>query len=312
MSNIQTISMRARARALGLVLLGAAASVSAWPSRVFAQDDSGVQPAHINHPMNIVAGGLDSRGSDQPENTDVLMIARVDLQSRSVRAISIPRDLYLQIPGYGYDKITRAYDYGSKADGGKFKAGAALVNDTINSNFGVTVDGVVLTTFDGFAEVVDALGGVDVDNPYEVYDAEYPTPDYGTKVIDFPAGAIHLAGSEALEFSRTRHQDGDDGRVMRQQLVLRALLDRARDSKVSPDLPKIVTAHRSAVRTDLGPSKQLAFALAAPDFTNDSVTFATLTAAGLVYPDTAPNGAWIYSGVWDQIPGYVEGFLSGQ
>lgn len=303
---VDSISTRVRVRALGLLL--AAAPFAGRPLRALAQSD--ITPARFTGPVTLICGGLDSRTPDEPENTDVLMLARIDLQAATVRAISIPRDLYVEIPGYGYDKITRAYDFGSKAEGGRFKAGATLVNQTVATNFGVEAHGVVLTTFDGFAEIVDAFDGVDVDNPYDLYDAEYPTPDYGTKEIFYPAGPNHLNGQQALEFGRTRHQDGDDGRVMRQQLLLRALLDRALDPKIAPDLPALVQAHKKAVRTDLGPSKQLAFALAAPNFSNDGVTFGTLN--GLVYADTAPNGMWIYSGDWNQIPGYVEAFLSGQ
>jgi LCP family protein required for cell wall assembly len=307
MDHGKLFSMRARVQALKLALAGAALSVLR-PALAAAQSID-VTPATFRRPLTIIAGGLDSREPDQPENTDVVMLARVDLQERTVRAISIPRDLYLEIPNYGYDKITRAYDFGSKANNSSFKSGAQLVKDTVKSNFGLDIDGVALTTFGGFVEIVDALGGVDVDNPYDLYDGEYPTIDYGYKEIYFPAGPQHLAGAEALEFSRTRHQDGDDARVMRQQLVLRALLERARDPKIAPKLPDIVSKHSRAVRTDLGPSKRLALALAAPDFSNDSVTFGTLN--GLVYADTAPNGMWIYSGDWSQIPGYVESFLSG-
>jgi LCP family protein required for cell wall assembly len=307
MDHGKLFSMRARVQALKLALAGAALSVLR-PAFAAAQSVD-VTPATFRRPLTIIAGGLDSREPDQPENTDVVMLARVDLQERTVRAISIPRDLYLEIPNYGYDKITRAYDFGSKANNSSFKSGAQLLKDTVKSNFGLDVDGVALTTFGGFVEVVDALGGIDVENPYDLYDGEYPTIDYGYKEIFFPAGPQHLAGAEALEFSRTRHQDGDDGRVMRQQLVLRALLERARDSKIAPKLPSIVSKHSRAVRTDLGPSKRLALAMAAPDFSNDSVTFGTLN--GLVYADTAPNGMWIYSGDWSQIPGYVESFLSG-
>lgn len=306
MVSVSTLSTRARVRALGLLL--AAAPLAARPLRALAQSD--VAPARFSGPVTFICGGLDSRTPDEPENTDVLMLARVDLRAGTVRAISIPRDLYLEIPGYGYDKITRAYDFGSKADGGSFKAGAALVAQTVLSNFGVEADGVLLTTFTGFSEIVDALNGITVDNPYDVYDAEFPTPDYGTKEIFYPAGTNQLNGEQALEFARTRHQDGDDGRVMRQQLVLRALLDRASDAQISPDLPALVEAHKKAVRTDLGPSKRLALALAAPSFTNDGVAFGTLN--GLIYADTAPNGMWIYSGDWGQIPGYVEAFLAGQ
>jgi LCP family protein required for cell wall assembly len=227
-----------------------------------------------------------------------------------VRAISIPRDLYVEIPNYGYDKITRAYDFGSKADNRSFKAGSQLVKDTVSVNFGVNADGVVLTTFGGLMEIVDTLGGIDVDNPYDLYDGEYPTIDYGYAEIYFPAGPLHLDGEEALQFARTRHQDGDDARVERQHMVIRAMLERARDPELSDQLPEIVADHAKAVRTDLSRSKRLTLALAAPSFTNDDVTFGTL--GGLVYPDTTSGGMWIYSGDWLQIPGYVESFLSGE
>lgn len=302
-----TFSTRTRLHALGLMLAGAFSPLAIRPGLAAAQD--GVKPVKFRRPITVIAGGLDSREPDQPENTDVIMFARVDVQQFTVRAISIPRDLFLEIPGYGYDKITRAYDFGSKADGGSFKGGARLMRETVAANFGLDVDGVVLTTFDGFIQIVDALGGIDVENPYDLYDAEYPTRDYGYKEIFYPAGWLHLNGEQALEFSRTRHQDGDDGRVMRQQLVIRALLERARDPEIAPRLPELVAENANAVRTDLGPSKRLALALAAPSFSNDDVTFGTLN--GLVYPDTAANGMWIYSGDWSQIPAYVEGFLNG-
>jgi LCP family protein required for cell wall assembly len=300
-------STRMRLKASALLLSGFAAPGTLFAQRVAAQE--GVKPANLRSPLTLVVGGLDSREPDQPENTDVIIIARVDIPQLSVRAISIPRDLFLEIPGFGFDKITRAYDFGSKADGSSFKSGAQTVRDTVNLNFGLDVDGVVLTTFGGFVQVVDALGGIYVNNPYDLYDGEYPTADYGYKEIFYPAGELYLSGEEALEFSRTRHQDGDDGRVMRQQIVIRALLEQARNPEIAEALPGIVFDNADAVRTDLGPSKKLALALAAPSFTNDSVVFDTLN--HLVYADSTASGMWIYSGDWAQIPGYVEGFLNG-
>lgn len=258
--------------------------------------------------MNFVVAGLDYRNEWEPENTDVLMVARVDLIENTVRAFSIPRDLWVNIPGYGEEKITSAYNFGSETAGRDFKAGAQSVADTIETNFGIPIDAAVMTTFDGFIEIVDAFGGAAVTNPYDLYDAEYPTRDYGIKEIWFPAGDIVLTGEQALEFSRTRHQDGDDGRSMRQRLVLRALLDAARDLD-SDSLQQLVLNHRGAIRTNLGRSKQLALALAAPDFSNNRVEFATLSA--YIWPSTAWNGAWIYAGDWSNIPGYTQGFLSG-
>ncbi|MGH2532559.1 MAG: LCP family protein [Thermomicrobiales bacterium] len=267
-----------------------------------------IEPADLST-ITLAIGGLDTRTKDQPENTDVLKIVRVDLVNRFARVVSIPRDLYCEIPGYAVDKIARAYDFGTKAAGGEVKPGLQAVRDTIRHNFGVETDGAIVLTFQGFIEVVDAMGGVDVNNPYNLYDGQYPTWNYGVKEIYYPAGWLHLNGEQALEFCRTRHQDGDDGRVMRQDLVLRALVAKAQDPAIAEQAPELIRIHRSAVRTDLGRSKQLALALAAPQFSTDSVAFATLNA--YIYPDTASNGSWIYSGDWSQLPGFVQGFLAG-
>jgi LCP family protein required for cell wall assembly len=290
-------------------LVGASAMAHAIKAPFVSAQGDDVTPATFKKPQTLIVGGLDSRVEGEPENSDVLMLARVDLQAKLVRVISIPRDLYIDIPGFGADKITRAYDFGSKSQNGKFKAGAELMKATVEESFGLTLDGVVLTTFHGFEHIVDAFGGVDVNNPYEVADSEYPTLDYGYMSIYFPAGEQTLSGEQALQFCRTRHQDGDPGRVMRQQLVLRALLDKATGYEYADKLWDIVKENKKEVRTDLGPSKQLAYALAVPDFSNDHVQFATLQ--DYVYADSAPNGMWIYSGMWDQIPDFVEGFLSG-
>jgi LCP family protein required for cell wall assembly len=303
-------SMRKHTRRAALrALLGAPIAVSAITNwRPFgANAQEAADPASLGV-MTFVVAGLDTREADQPENTDILMIARVDLINSTVRALTIPRDLWVSIPGVGEDKITRAYDFGSSSNGRDFKSGATLTAETIYQNFGIDLDSTVMTTFAGFEQIIDAFGGVDVDNPYDVYDAEYPTPDYGYSEIYFPAGPNHLDGYNALAFCRTRHQDGDDGRSMRQRIVIRALLDAARQSD-GPSLEELVQANRSAIRTTLGKSKQLALALAAPDFSNENVTFATLQ--GYVYESYAPNGAWIYAGDWTTIPGYVQGFLDG-
>jgi LCP family protein required for cell wall assembly len=297
---------------LALLLLATAGFGARQVRTAAAQDDgalfAGVEPAALES-LTVVVGGLDTRTPDEPENTDVLLIARVDLANRTVRAVSIPRDLYVLIPGVGYDKITRAYDYGSQPAGDDPAAGMALMRATIEENFGIATDAVVLTTFQGFVAIVDAVGGIDLDNPYDVYDAQYPTFDYGYKEIYYPAGPLHLSGEEALEFARTRHQDGDDGRVMRQQLVLRALLERVTDPAIAADLPALVAAARDAVYTDLTVDQMLALALAAPGFSNDGVVFGTITP--YLWAGSDPYGAWIYQGDWSQLPGLVQGFLDG-
>lgn len=308
MSSFASVTRSTR-RAAIKALLGAPIVISAITHRqaLAAENVVAADPKSLGS-MNFIVAGLDYRNEWEPENTDVLMVARVDLLQNTVRAFSIPRDLWVSIPGFGEDKITSAYQFGSDSAGRDFKAGAASLAETIEANFGIAIDASVMTTFGGFEQVVDAFGGVHVDNPYDLYDGQYPTADYGLKEIWYPAGAQLLTGEQALEFCRTRHQDGDDGRTMRQRMVLRALLDEARGLD-SEALQSLVLEHRSAIRTDLGRSKQLALALAAPDFTNSTVEFATLTP--YIWASTAWNGAWIYAGDWSTIPGFTQGFLNG-
>jgi LCP family protein required for cell wall assembly len=274
--------------------------------RALAADN--VTPADITQ-LTVLAAGLDSREPDQPENADVFIIARVDVPNATVRAVSVPRDLYVDIPGFGYDKITRTYDFGSKANNSEFKFGAQTMIDTVAQNFGITADAVVAKTFTGFEQLIDAVGGIDVENPYDVYDGEFPTIDYNYKEVFFPAGTIHLGGVDALDFCRTRHQDGDGGRVMRQHLVLLALLNRVTADDMREQLPELVEEYRKVIRNNLGQSRRLALALAAPSFKAESITFTDLD--DFVWGDTTGEGMWIYSGDWAQIPGYVQGFLDG-
>jgi LCP family protein required for cell wall assembly len=309
MPSFTSISRSTRRTAIK-ALLGAPIVIASLKkaTSVSAENVAAADPRSLGA-MNFVVAGLDYRNEWEPENTDVLMVARVDLLANTVRAFSIPRDLWVSIPGYGEDKITRAYDFGSANAGRDFKAGADAISATIEANFGIPIDAAVMTTFGGFERIVDAFGGVDVNNPYDLYDGQYPTDDYGIKEIFYPAGEIKLSGEQALEFCRTRHQDGDDGRTMRQRIVLRALLDEARQLD-SATLQDLVLEHRNTIRTNLGRSKQLALALAAPDFSNSRVDFATLS--NYIWPSTAWNGAWIYAGDWGSIPSYTQGFLNGE
>jgi LCP family protein required for cell wall assembly len=295
------------AGAISAPLLSATLAVE----RVLAQDD--IEPADLET-FTVIGGGLDTRPPDlqlpgDPENADVFIIARLHLPSGRMRAISVPRDLYVEIPGFGYDKITRAYDHGSKADGGEFKAGSDAMKAAVSANFGVEVDAVAVATFEGFVDVINTVEGVDVDNPYDLYDAEYPTPEHGIEEIFFPAGSIHLDGQSALKYVRTRHQDGDGGRIMRQHLVLMAMLEKTTSPEYADRLPDLVHKYRRVVRNDIGASRRLALALAAPRFSTNSVEFSDLLP--YVYSDTTSAGMWIYSGDWSQIPGVVQEFLAG-
>jgi polyisoprenyl-teichoic acid--peptidoglycan teichoic acid transferase len=291
---------RRNAVAAGAVLT-AVGALKVTPAMAGRQDTGGV--------YTFIAAGIDTRTKEEPENTDVLMVSRVDLDAGTVRSMSFPRDLLVEIPGVGFDKINRAYDYGSKAADGDWDAGVALMTQTMELNFGLTFDGVATTNFKGFEAVVDALGGIEVDNPYDLADSEYPTEDYGVKEIFYPAGVQTLNGEQALEFSRTRHQDGDDGRVMRQQLVLAALLKKAQDPATVKKLPELVKAAKDAVTTNIPADLQMKLIAAVPSISPEDVVFGTMTQ--YLWGDTTSSGMWVYQGDWNTLPGYVESWLAG-
>lgn len=287
-----------------LVTGGAAAMLGSAVSLAPARASQAAQRDDTRDIATVVLAGLDTRSPEGPQNTDVLLIARVDLEAGTVRALSIPRDLYVSIPGFGWDKITAAYDYGIKADPERdWKSGFASTIATVERSFGLEIDGGAVTDFAGLPALVDAVGGITVDNPYTIYE-----PD--SEAVMFPEGEIALDGESALTFTRVRHQDGDDGRVMRQQLVLTALVDAAREDDLLEDVPTLLDLDDDVVRIELSLPLQLRFARAAPDLTAEDVPFGTMT--DRLTEGETDDGQWIYEADWDTLPEYVQQWLEGE
>jgi LCP family protein required for cell wall assembly len=255
----------------------------------------------------FLVGGLDTRTVEEPENTDVIQIARVEIANQRVRTISLPRDLQVEIPGFGWDKINRAYDHGSKASNSDWNAGAALFEEMIEHNFGLEIDAVVTTNLHTMPGIVDALGGIRVVNPYDLADDAYPTPDYRTKEIFYPAGELTLDGEQALEFSRTRHMDGDEGRVMRQQLVLTAMLAAAQQPEILTNLPAIAEAGRKYVSTNIPLEIQAQLVSAVPTIPVENVVWGNVIE--FLWGATIADGGWDYEADWSYLPVHVRGWL---
>lgn len=291
--------------------LGAALAATASGFRIVGAQEF-VTPAALE-PKDIytfLVMGMDTRPDEKELNTDVLMVSRVNLVDNTVRTMSFPRDLYVEIPGIGADKINAAFK--AVAENGKedWMKGMEATRNTIEQNFGLTIDAALSVRFEGVQKIVDTLGGVTIVNPYDLRDDSYPTLDYGTKEIFYPAGEITVNGEQALELMRTRHQDGDDGRVMRQQLVLTALLHKAQDPANVAKLPELMKNASDAVITTIPTAVQLQLLAAAPNIPAENVYWGTIT--HLLWGDVVAGGMWVYQGDWAQLPGYVQGFLNGQ
>lgn len=255
----------------------------------------------------FVVAGIDTRTEDDPENTDVIKFSRIDMYAGTVRTLHIPRDLQVLYPDGRYDKVNRAYDFGSKAADHDWNGGVAAMKVMLELNFGFPIDGFITTRFEGLQGVVDAFGGVDVNNPWEVHDDAYPTQDLQTKAIEFPQGPLHLDGENALIFCRTRHMDGDEARVLRQELVLTALFNNAQLPENVARFPELASACRTFVTTDIPPVIQAQLIGQMPYINPDSVAWGTIT--DFLTGETTPEGSWSYFADWPTLVPHIRGWL---
>lgn len=175
-------------------------------------------------PLDILIMGLDARGNEgTASRTDSIMIVGVNPRQLDVSVLSIPRDVFINVPGYGLQRINTVNVLG---EGDQPGSGPVLLANAIENSFGIGIDNTVRLDFQAFVALVDAVGGVTIDVPYTVVDDAFPTDDFGTMTVRFEAGVQHMDGETALIYARTRHQDDDYRRAERQQQVIRALSQR--------------------------------------------------------------------------------------
>ena len=123
---------------------------------------------------------------------------------------------------------------------------------SIQESFGVQVDSYIRIDFQGFAALVDAVGGVDIEVPKLIIDYQYPTVNGGTMTVRFEPGRQHMDGERALQYARTRHQDGDYERAARQQQVVSAVAKKMFGPRVVFYGPRVWQALQAHTDTDLG------------------------------------------------------------
>jgi polyisoprenyl-teichoic acid--peptidoglycan teichoic acid transferase len=247
--------------------------------------------------FTFVALGVDQRNDREIPRTDTIMIGKVDLRSPKVNLISIPRDLVVDIPGYGKDRINTVYVYGEqfKEPGG----GIGLLQRTIEKNFGIQIDHFGLLDFQCFRTAVDAVGGVTVNVPRAIVDPSYPTEDYGTKLVKFDIGLQRMDGERALEYARTRSADSDFHRIQRQQLIIAAMRDQVLQLRTLPSVPTLLTGCRN-MRSDLGWRDYLNLATSLQTLNSSRVSFAAIDEK-MVVDTTLSTGAAVLLPRWDPI-----------
>lgn len=181
---------------------------------------------------NILLAGVDGNNLDKGNRSDSMMVLTIDEKNNDIRITSLARDTYVEIPGYGEEKLTHAYAYG----------GPALLLQTIDKNFGLKIDKYAVVSFSSFEKIIDALGGVEIDVlPKEV--SYIPGVD--------SAGKQTLNGAEALAYSRIRYADDAYQRDNRQRTVMQAAYNKL--SSNPGDLMEIGNTILGYTKTNIPP-----------------------------------------------------------
>lgn len=200
----------------------------------------------VNRSMTVMLMGVDER-KDDVGRSDTLMF--LNFNSDDVSLLSIPRDTRVYIERQGYQKINAAYAYG----------GEKLARQTLEDFLGVDVDRYIKIDTNAFPRIIDEMGGIEI---YVERDMDYEDPwdDNGGLKIHLRQGLQHLDGKSSMEFVRFRDDEGDAGRVRRQQAFMKALAEKVSDPSIILKLPQILRVAVNAVDTDLTTSEMLALA----------------------------------------------------
>ncbi|MGQ9766732.1 MAG: LCP family glycopolymer transferase [Anaerolineae bacterium] len=207
-------------------------------------------PKTIRDTDNILILGMDQRPGEGVWRTDTIMVAAIDYQANRVGVISIPRDLWVEIPGYGMGRINQADFQGEfqKYPGG----GPALAAKVIEDNLGIPTQHWVRLQLEALPELVDALGGVTVtlDCPLHELTPDPANPDVYLS-FDLPAGQVFLDGEAAAKFARYRYATSDFARARRQQQLIWAIREQALRVDAIPKIPQLWRALADTFKTDL-------------------------------------------------------------
>ncbi len=212
---------------------------------------------------NVLLIGTDSRNAEERGRSDTMIIASINSRTDEVSLISLMRDCYVVIPGYGENKLNAAYTFG----------GAELLMDTIEYNFGIAVEDYVAVNFVSVANIVDSVGGIDI----EISEAEAQEINaimknevnaiMGDDILDDlldSGGKLHLNGKQALSYARIRYVgNADFERTERQRRVIELVMDKVKSFNPTI-LPNIASSVLPGVETNMSTAELYWLSLKAP------------------------------------------------
>jgi LCP family protein required for cell wall assembly len=245
--------------------------------------------------VTVLLLGVDERSQETgPWRTDTMMLLTLDPVSRQAGVLSIPRDLWVPIPGHKDGRINTAHFLGElyHHPGG----GPGLAVETVEYNFGVPINYYVRVNFQAFVTLVDQIGGIDVYVEKTINDPTYPDYNYGYDPLYIEAGQHHFDGEMALKYARTRHGSNDFERARRQQQVMLAMLESLTSKDMLPSLarvaPDLYETIESSVATDMALDQMLALGNLAREVEEETIRFSVIDQT-CTQPWVTPDGAQV-------------------
>ncbi|HEX3428458.1 MAG TPA: LCP family protein, partial [Candidatus Limnocylindrales bacterium] len=265
-----------------------------------------IPPWNGTERLNILLVGSDQRPGDGTYNTDTLIVVSIDPTTKQVAMFSLPRDSAgIPMPS---GPLSRAFTSTYNAKINSFftavRNRADLVPGTsrtrgfnglkmvLGNLYGLDIKYFVEVNFDGFKQVVDAVGGVTINVQVPVLDESYPSDTGRLSRVYIPTGIQHMTGAQALIYARSRHGSDDFDRGYRQQRVLTSLREQADVATLIPQIPALLAAVKNTVRTDI-PQEELA-KLAGLAGSVDTKNIRSYVFAYPRYGTQTPSGAPVY------------------
>ena len=220
------------------------------------------QNVATSDPFSILFLGIENYSTGgKGGRTDTMILATVNPKTKTIQKMSIPRDTYVEIPGrINKTKINGAYAYG----------GLQLTVDTVEKFLNVPIDYYVTVDFNGFKNIVDEVGGIDVEVPFDFWE-HTDTKPRGT--VYFHKGMQHLNGTQALAYSRMRKRDprGDFGREDRQQQVMMAIIQKLKSPETILKIDDYASVFSKNVKTNMSMTEGLSLFNNMKDVTPQSI-----------------------------------------
>lgn len=240
----------------------------------------------IDGVVNLLLVGQDTRDAEERARSDSMIVLSVNQNTNQLTMVSLMRDLYVQIPGYSDNKLNAAFQFG----------GFDLLDETIETNFGIDIDYNVEVDFSGFREIVDSIDGIYVyvnQEEADYFNERHPT--WGLK-----EGICHLIGKQALAYARLRHVGNSDfERTERQRTIIQATYAKLKEESW-PNLLKVYDVCAGYVSTDMTNNQILSIAFSAYSMGLDSINSYRIPAADTFTDETVRGMAILVPKDWNQ------------